>query len=222
MRSLVIAPHPDDETLGVGGTIIKRKKNKSKVGLILVTEIKKNKKNFVSKSIKEKEIDQIKKKYNFDYFKRLNYPTTKLNSKNLKQLIDRFSKIFREFKPEEVFLPHADDTHSDHQIIFQAISACTKKFRFPFVKKILSYETLSETGYGIKPRKIRNNFYPNYYIDISPFFEKKIKILKIYKSEIKKHPFPRSSKSITSLAILRGAESNCKYAEAFEVLKIYE
>ena len=44
--------------------------------------------------------------------------------------------------------------------------------------------------------------------------------MKIYKLEIKTHPFPRSKKSIEALWILRDRKSNLKYAEPFEL--IYE
>ena len=79
------------------------------------------------------------------------------------------------------------------------------------------YETLSETNLNfLYDRK----FKPNIYIDISKYLNKKIKAMKIYKSEIKNHPFPRSSETIRSLATIRGSEVNLKFAEAFEL--VYE
>ena len=50
----------------------------------------------------------------------------------------------------------------------------------------------------------------------------KIKALKAYKSQIKKHPFPRSISSIKSLALFRGSSSGFKYAESFEALIVRE
>jgi len=43
--------------------------------------------------------------------------------------------------------------------------------------------------------------------------------MKVYKSEIKKHPFPRSEKNIRALATFRGSSSGCKFAESFMLLK---
>ena len=77
----------------------------------------------------------------------------------------------------------------------------------------MEYETLSETNFALK-----ETFVPNFFIDISKNLNKKIKTMKVYKSEIKKHPFPRSVDSIKSLAILRGSQAGFKYAEAFKII----
>ena len=220
MKTLVIAPHPDDETLGVGGTILKRINQKKKVGIVVVTSLDKkvNKEKYAeSKSQLTKVLNLYKIKNVFE----LNYLPSKISYKDLNKLIKDFSEIFMNFKPNELFIPHCSDVHTDHQIIFKALSSTTKTFRYPFIKKILSYETISETGFGLK-EKDKHTFNPDYFIDISKFFEKKIKIAKHYKSEVKSHPFPRSIKSIKSQAILRGALSNYKFAEAFQTLKILE
>ena len=221
MKTLVIAPHPDDETLGVGGTIFKRIHQKKKVGLVIVTSLneKTNKKDYINS---KNQLARALKIYKINDVFELNYLASHLNYKNLNQLIGDFSKIFKKFRPNELFIPHLSDVHTDHQIIFKAIASTTKTFRYPFIKKSLSYETISETGFGVKKNKKDITFRPDYFIDISKYFNKKIKVLKNYKSEIKYHPFPRSLKSIKSLAILRGTLSNYKYAEAFETLKILE
>ena len=93
----------------------------------------------------------------------------------------------------------------------------TKTFKSPFIEYIFMYETLSETNFT--PSLIYNAFIPNFYVDISNHLEEKINIMKIYKSEIQIHPFPRSEDSIRSLGILRGSESQFKYAESFMLLK---
>ena len=119
-------------------------------------------------------------------------------------------------------MPHPSDAHTDHKKIFDATSSSTKTFRYPFIQKIFCYETLSETGYGLSSLNKKKIFSPNSYINITNFLDKKIKIAKIYKNEFRNHPFPRSIKSIKSNAVIRGAESNNKYAEAFELLRCIE
>ena len=216
-KILVIAPHPDDETLGVGGTILKRINHGHKVAWLIVTcstnakEIKK----------RNKQVSLVKKKYKFSKVFELNFSSSELDKVLLKVLIEMFSKIFNEFRPNEVFVPHINDAHTDHQKIFKAVSATTKSFRYPFINKILSYETVSETGYGLK-KITKKGFDPNYYINIDNYIKRKLQIAKIYKTEIKKHPFPRSLKNIKALAIVRGAESNNRHAEAFELLRYIE
>ena len=78
-------------------------------------------------------------------------------------------------------------------------------------------ETLSETDFA--PSIKKDSFAPNTFIDISSFIRKKIQIMKVYKSEIDKYPFPRSIRSIKAAASLRGSTSGCNFAESFMLLK---
>ena len=64
-----------------------------------------------------------------------------------------------------------------------------------------------------------NGFVPNYYVDISDFLDKKIKIAKTYQGELRNCPFPRSAENIEALATIRGSQAGCRYAESFLVLK---
>ena len=217
MKSLVISPHPDDEVLGAGGTLFKRKKNKKNNILywIIVTKLKPgtSKKKFLSRT---NEIKKITKLFGFKEVFQLNFITTELNSSSKKKLVSNFSDIFNKTKPDELFVPHFSDVHSDHKIVSEVISSSTKNFRYPFIKKILAYEVLSETDYNLNRRKI---FFPNYYEDISKFLSKKKNAMKIYKSEIKKFPFPRSLKAMDALAKLRGSQIGKNAAESFEILR---
>jgi LmbE family N-acetylglucosaminyl deacetylase len=95
--------------------------------------------------------------------------------------------------------------------------ACTKSFRYPFVKQVLMYECISETEFA--PALSENAFLPNYFVDITEFMDKKNQIMGIYSSEVGEHPFPRSIENIKALAHFRGATAGVKYAEAFQLLK---
>lgn len=217
MKSLVISPHPDDEVLGVGGTLFKRKSAKKNNFLywIIVTKLNSStsKKKILSRN---NEIKKISKLFGFKKVFQLNFNTTELDSSSKKKLIKNFSDIFNKIKPNELFVPHFSDVHSDHKIVSEVISTCTKNFRYPFIKKILAYETLSETDYNLNRKKA---FFPNYYEDITKYLTKKKKAMKIYKSEIKKFPFPRSIKTIDALAKLRGSQIGKNAAESFEILR---
>jgi N-acetylglucosamine malate deacetylase 1 len=217
MNILVIAPHPDDETLGCGGTILKHKSKKNNIDWLIVTKIKNTNNN--SKKIKnrENEIKKVKKLYGFRNVVRMQYDTSTLDTIVKKDIIKNFRIEIDKIKPNIIYLPFKNDAHSDHRITFESVFACTKSFRAPYVKSIRVYETISETDFS-NPL-IGKAFQPNLWIDVSNFLEKKIKIAKIYKSEILKHPFPRSIKNIRALAISRGASAGCKYAEAFCIIK---
>jgi LmbE family N-acetylglucosaminyl deacetylase len=79
------------------------------------------------------------------------------------------------------------------------------------------YEIPSETDFA--PALSETAFVPNIFSDISPYMERKIEIMRVYKGEMKEHPFPRSEQNIRSLATVRGATANVEYAEAFMLLR---
>ena len=146
----------------------------------------------------------------------LNFPTTLLDRVPMSDLVTAVSDVFRSFQPTEVFVPHPSDVHTDHRIVFDAVASCTKWFRYPSIKRILAYETLSETDFSLV---IDGAFRPNVFVNIEPFLEGKVRAMNIYSSELGEFPFPRSNKAIQSLASLRGVASGFDVAEAFMLLK---
>ena len=218
MNIAVISTHTDDETLGCGGTLLKSKSNGDNLYWIIATRIYDNH-GYSKDKIKErdKEIESVSKKYGFSGVFELGVPTTKLDSIPLGELVKKMSLIFDEVKPQFIILPFRGDVHSDHRVMFDAGFSCTKSFRYKSIKRVLMMETLSETEFA--PALEQCAFIPNYYVDINKFLDKKIEIMKTYKSEIRRHPFPRSEKNIRALASFRGASVGCKAAEAFVLLK---
>ncbi|WP_198669899.1 PIG-L deacetylase family protein [Cognataquiflexum aquatile] len=218
---IVISAHPDDETLGVGGTLLKHKEIGDKLFWIIATKISEDE-GFSKERVnsRQDEIEKVSRRFGFEEVFFLNYSTMSLSSSSVVGLVPRLSKIFQEIKPEILFSLNRSDAHSDHRYLSDAVMACTKSFRYPFLKKVLMYECLSETEFAPAfPEKV---FLPNYFVDISEFLEKKIEIMRIYSSELGDHPFPRSERNIRALATYRGAVAGCEYAEAFQIVKIID
>ena len=219
MRNIVvISAHPDDEILGVGGTLLKHKKNGDKIYWLITTNIFENQ-GFSKERIisRQKEIKKISEALSVEKVFMLNYPTMSLSTSTLIEMVPKISKIFIEIEPEIVYCLNRSDAHSDHRITFDAVMACTKSFRYPFIKQVLMYECISETEFAPQlPEKV---FIPNYFVDISSFLEEKMNLMKIYESELGNHPFPRSLKNIEALATFRGASVGVEYAEAFQLIK---
>jgi N-acetylglucosamine malate deacetylase 1 len=215
-KVIIVTPHPDDETLGCGGTILRHKKEGDQVCWLIVTKMG-DEFELSRRTKRNEEIERVKEMYGFDEFFQLNFDAGTLDRIPLGNIINKISECFNRFQPNIVYLPYRSDIHSDHKVVFDATVACTKWFRYPFVNKVLVYETLSETDFTINPDS--NHFRPNVFVDISPYLEKKIEIMKVYESELSEHPFPRSVKAIKSLAYLRGAAAGYEAAEAFMLLK---
>ena len=213
-KILVVAVHPDDETLGCGGSLLKHKTNGDEINWLICTAIDKNQNYY---QIRDKEINKVSKLYAFDSVHNLRLKTMRIDEYSMSKLIEKISKVINKVKPNIIYLPFKGDVHSDHRKIFEASYSCTKSFRYPFIKKIYMMETLSETEFA--PSTKKDSFIPNTFVDVSKYMDKKIKIMKVYKSEIDKYPFPRSIRSIKAAASLRGSTSGCNFAESFMLLK---
>lgn len=214
---IVISPHPDDETLGCGGTLLKEVERGNNINWLIVTSM--NKEQYGEKRVAERqeEIKKVASQYQFNSVNQLPYHTTDLDCVPKSQLVGEISHVFNEILPNIVYVPYPSDIHSDHAAVFDAAMACTKWFRYPSVEKVLIYETLSETDFVMNPDA--NGFRPNIFIDITETLDQKLNIMKLYKSEIADHPFPRSETSIRALATLRGAAAGVEAAEGFMLVK---
>jgi LmbE family N-acetylglucosaminyl deacetylase len=220
-KVVIVSAHPDDEALGAGGTLLKYKKQGYLIYWIIATHVFESQ--GYSRSIIEKreaEIEKVKKAFGIQVVYNLKIPTTTLDSSNLNTYVGLISTIFKEVQPQIILLPNRSDAHSDHRILFDAVMACTKSFRYPTIEQVMMYECLSETEFA--PALIENVFLPNYFVDISSFMDQKIEVLKIYSSELGDHPFPRSIENVKAIATYRGASVGVHFAEAFQLLKFIE
>lgn len=216
-RTLVVAPHPDDEVLGAGGTLLRRKAQGGKTAWLLMTCID-TEHGWDQSQIESKtlQIAAIAKHFEFDAVYELNFPTTHLDSIPMHLIVEKVAAVVKSFEPTEVLVPHGSDVHTDHQVTFDAISTSTKWFRYPSIERVLAYETLSETEFGLD---YSNVFRPNVFIDISAHLDAKLAALQIYSAELAPFPFPRSPEAVKALAMVRGSAAGFQAAEAFELLR---
>ena len=204
----MISAHPDDEVLGMGGTIKKLSK-KNKIILCVVSE-------GATAQYKDKKMIKVRR----DSCKKtakilgisqtifLDYPDMRLNLSHL-DINKKLEEIVEKYRPEIVYTAPKNDLNLDHQMVFNStLVACRPKSG---VKQILCYEIQGNT---------KVPFVPNVFENIEKEFPYKIKGFKMYKSEIEEFPNPRSIAAIENLAIQRGIESGTKKAEAFELIRV--
>jgi N-acetylglucosamine malate deacetylase 1 len=216
-RVLVVAPHPDDETLGCGGTLLRMASEGAQTAWMIVTCMPENAGySEERRAAREDEIAKVRKLYGFSEVFTLHLPTRRLDTYPVADLIAEFSSVFVAYKPTQVFLPHRRDVHTDHRAVFDAGAACAKWFRYNTVRRVFAYETLSETEFTLDAQPA---FQPNFFVDITKFLERKLEIMAVYQTEMSDFPFPRSVEAIRALASLRGASSGFVAAEAFQLLR---
>lgn len=213
---IVVAPHPDDETIGCGGTLLRHAAEGDSIHWLIVTAMTAAY-SPVRRRKREAEIRRVAAEYGFASIHQLRLPAAGLDKLPVSAIIDKMNAVLDKVRPEIMYLPFHRDAHSDHKAVFEAVTACAKWFRNPSLKRVLSYETLSQTNMDIDPGS--SGFKPNVFVDIAGHLEKKLRILKIYGSEIAPFPFPRSVEAVRMLAGVRGTAAGLHAAEAFTLLK---
>lgn len=221
-KILVVAAHPDDEVLGCGGTIAKYAKNNEVYILILGEGISSRYKKreqakkedlleLQSQSQKAGKLLGAKKNFFF------NLPDNRFDTVSILDIVKKVEEVIKEVKPNTIYTHHSGDLNIDHRITFQAVLTAVRPVKGNLVKKIYSFEIPSSTEWS--QQEIEKPFLPNDYEDISATIKNKIEALKIYKSETKEFPHPRSLKGIEVLAQKRGMEAGLEFAEAFELIR---
>lgn len=218
---LCIAPHPDDETLGCAGALLKHRLNGDEIHWLIVTSMHVDD-GYTLEQIECRniEIKSVYEAYGFSSLTRLNYRPAGLDVVPLAELITDIGRCIKGLSADTIYIPYKYDAHTDHKIVFDASSACAKSFRYPSVKAVKVYETLSETSFGIELHG--EGFSPNLFVNIEGQLDEKIAIMNLYKSEFKEFPFPRSEVCIKALASLRGSQVNAHACEAFMLVKLVE
>ena len=127
---IVIAPHPDDETIGCGGALLRHAAEGDSIHWMIVTAMQEGL-GFSLERMESRadEIEKVSKRYGFFSVHSLQFPTTRLDTIPLREIVQKIAAVFQNLKPEIVYLPSRTDVHSDHRIVFDASTACTKWFR---------------------------------------------------------------------------------------------
>ncbi len=216
-RILAIAPHADDEIIGLGGTLIKHIEQGDEVYICVVT--RGTPPIFSEAFMEQLRVETLKCHemlgVKHTYF--LEFPSVMLDSVPRYKLNSEMAKVFDEVKPQIVYIPHFGDMQKDHALVADAAMVCIRpKYQYK-VEGAYAYETLSETEWNA-PHSA-NTFIPQRYVDVSAQFEKKIELLCCYKSQVADFPNPRSIEAVTALAKYRGATVGVHRAEAFYVIR---
>lgn len=213
MKVLVVAPHADDEVLGVGGTIAKYIDEGHEVYVCVMTIGHSSM--FPQEVLDKLRIEAIEA-HNFlgiqeTYF--LDLPAVLLSEVPKHEVNKKINVVIDEVQPDVVFIPHFGDLHLDHYIVSQAAMVGLRPIRDNNILEVYSYETLSETEWNIP--HVSNAFIPNTYIDITAYLDKKKLAMKHFTTQLIEFPHPRSIEAIESLAKLRGSTIGVRAAEAF-------
>ena len=218
MKVLVISPHPDDEVLGVGGTMRRLADEGHDVTVAIVTK-------GWAPLFPEEQVAQVRAEAQAAnaslWFKRVRFmdlPVTKLHAIPEHELNAAFDALITDEQPEWVFLPFPGDRHEDHRQVFDAaLIALRPVSDRAFVKRILCYETVSETHWAVS--HLEPAFQPQLWFDITDQLDAKLAAMRIYASQIRPAPDARSLEALQALATWRGSIVGMSAAETFVLVR---
>lgn len=214
-RILVISAHPDDESLGLGGTLSQYSLNGVQSFVLIFTDGESSRPTTNFQNIQERQ-KQAKKAFSIlgiKNFKFLSYEDQKLDIIPLVELAKEIETVIKKFKPDIIFTHFWGDVNQDHRRLFDATLIATRATPNSTITKIICYEVPSSTEWGLM------SFKPNLFVDIDKTIIKKINAIKQYKNEVTRYPHPRSIKAINNRANFWGSSIGIKNAEAFIVFR---
>jgi N-acetylglucosamine malate deacetylase 1 len=209
---LVICAHPDDESLGLGGTLALHASQGDTVNVLMFAtgqygrdESKKG------VSERQKQGEKAFKILGVKNSQFLNYDDQKLEIVPLTKLTKSIESAIKKWKVNIIYTHYWGDINQDHRRVYEATLIASKPRLHSTIKQVICYETPSSTDitYG------SNGFTPNYFVDIKKFINKKNKAIIQYKKEILAFPHARSIEAINNRAKFWGSIVNLEYAEAF-------
>ena len=219
MNVLAIAVHPDDETLGCGGTLLKLASQGATLHWLILSAVTVPQWSEEHLARQARQIEAVREAYPFASLTWLKLPATQLDRLPLGDIVASIRDVVTEVRPETVFIPNRADVHSDHRVAAQAANAVLKSFymRPLGVRRVLACEVISETDAA--PPFPENAFARNVFVDVTSTLERKLEIMSLFASEVQPEPMPRSLSSIRAQARFRGASIGVEYAEAFSLVR---
>jgi LmbE family N-acetylglucosaminyl deacetylase len=215
--ALVVAPHPDDEVLGIGGTIARLVNAGREVHVAIVTSGQPPKFTEEQTHTVRSEAAAAHELLGVSETHWLGFPAAELAEHPHGTLNARLGRLISELGPDLVFAPHPRDIHMDHQLSFLSTLVASRPHQANYPETILAYETLSETNWNAP--YLTPAFTPNVFIDITDTLETKIDAFRKFTSQVRSAPHERSPEALTALATLRGATIHRPAAEGFVLIR---
>jgi LmbE family N-acetylglucosaminyl deacetylase len=216
-RTLVIAPHPDDEILGAGATMARLAAAALDVYVAVVTTGQPP--DYAADDVVRVQEEALRahKLIGVRETFWLDQPAARLSDTPHATLNAALRTVVHDVNPDTLILPFVGDIHLDHQLTFLSSMVAARPHQAEFPARILAYETLSETNWNAP--YLTPGFLPNVYVDVTETMPLKLKAMEIFGSQLRAFPHERSVEALTALATLRGATVHCRAAEAFVLVR---
>jgi LmbE family N-acetylglucosaminyl deacetylase len=218
MKILIIGSHPDDEVLGVAGTLIKHRNSNHKLFIHILTDGHSSRVNqpqydIVKIDKRVVSAQKVAEYLNVDDLYLSSYKDQRLDTIPMIEIVHEIESYAKKIKPDVVYTHHRGDVNFDHKKVFEASLNAFRSVGDNYPKGFFCYETVSATEWGSIFSE--SAFIPNYFVDITNELDKKMEVLELYRDELRKFPHPRSIEGIKITARKWGSVIGVNAAEAF-------
>jgi LmbE family N-acetylglucosaminyl deacetylase len=216
-RVLVIAAHPDDEVLGMGGAIAVHTDRGDEVRIVVVTDGSSTQypDDAETRARKEDEAVRAAAELGVTDYVHLDLPDMRLDTLAHVEVNSVVEEHVRGFAPAVVYTPQPD-VNRDHRVLFDSVSVATRPTPGQPVRRLLTYAPTSSTEWT--PAAV-NWFVPNWFVDTTETLERKVAAFAHYETERRDYPHPRSERAIRAAASFYGSSCGFEYAEPFVLVR---
>jgi LmbE family N-acetylglucosaminyl deacetylase len=216
-RVLVIAAHPDDEVLGMGGTIAAHTGRGDTLRVVVVTDGSSTQYpgDAETRARKESEALAAAKELGVVDYVHLDLPDMRLDTLAHVEVNRIVEEQLRDLGPEVLYTVHPD-VNLDHRVLFDSVAVATRPVPGQTVRRVLTYAPTSSPEWTPAPL---NWFVPNWYVDVTATLEAKVAAFACYETERREYPHPRSERAIRATAAHHGTACGCEYAEPFVLVR---
>jgi LmbE family N-acetylglucosaminyl deacetylase len=217
-RVLVVAAHPDDEVLGMGGTIALHASVRGEVVRIVCVTDGSSTQYPGDRAKREQKSDEAIRAaaaLGVDDYVHLDLPDMRLDTLAHADLNRVVEEQVRDFKPGVVYTVHPD-VNRDHRAVFDSVAVATRPTPDQVVKRLLTYGPTSSVEWTPAGA---GWFAPNWFVDIGKTLDTKLAAFACYETEQRPPPHPRNERGIRAHAEFYGTCAGCHYAEPFVLVR---
>jgi LmbE family N-acetylglucosaminyl deacetylase len=218
MRVLVLAAHPDDEVLGMGGTLCLHASDRNdEVRVVCVTDGSSTQYpgNSDVRERKNEEARRAAEVLGVKDYVHLDLPDMRLDTLAHVELNGVIEEHVRDVAPAVVYTPHPD-VNTDHRALFDSVAVATRPTPGQPVRRVLTYAPTSSTEWT---PAATNWFVPNWFVDVSATIERKLEAFACFETELRDYPHPRNARALRAHAEFYGASVGREYAEPFVLVR---
>lgn len=221
-KALIVVAHPDDETLGAGGTIRRMVNNGAVVDLLIASD--------GSSAQFGDDIEACERRnahlnnacdiLGIGRRTVLNFPDMRLDTVAHIELNQAIGDVAVEGGYDTILTHHPGDVNLDHQQVFNSVMVVARPVPGTSIRTVAAFFVNSSTEWGAP--LANSTFMPNVFVDICQTIDSKLAALAAYKDELRSFPHPRSVEAVRARAQTVGSEVGATHAEAFQLIRAFE